>query len=99
MIASRVGGRIVQVGRLGRRTVDIDLDELARKQISLIGVTFRTRNDDDIAEVVRRAMDDLERHLEQIRPRVERTYPLGELTDALADLESDQHVGKLVVRP
>ena len=53
--AVAVLGHIVQVGRLGGRTATIDLDELARKRISLIGVTFRTRSAAERAAVVQAA--------------------------------------------
>lgn len=49
--AAAIRGRIVQVGRLGGRTAEIELDELARKRTSLIGVTFRTRSADEAAAV------------------------------------------------
>jgi NADPH:quinone reductase len=97
--AAAIGGRIVQVGRLGGRRAEIDLDELARKRIALIGVTFRTRSDEEIAEVVRRALADVGHRLGELAPRIERTYPLDDLTRAFRDLAANEHVGKLVVVP
>lgn len=95
--ACRLGGRIVQVGRLGGRTAEIDLDEVARKRVSLVGVTFRTRTEDEVEEVVRRAMADVGGRLESLRPRIERSYPIDSLATAMADLADNRHVGKLVV--
>ncbi|MGE0879848.1 MAG: zinc-binding dehydrogenase [Acidimicrobiia bacterium] len=95
--ASALKGRIVQVGRLGGKDATIDLDELARKRIELIGVTFRTRTEDEVAEIVRLAIADCGAQLEKVRPRIERTYPLSELSEAFADLAANRHVGKLVV--
>lgn len=95
--AAAIAGRIVQVGRLGGAMAEIDLEELARKRIELIGVTFRTRSEGDVAEIVDRALDQIGDHLDAIRPRIERTYPLAELPTALEDLAGDSHVGKLVV--
>lgn len=40
MRSAAIKGRIVSIGRLNKRTDQIDLDELARKRIKLIGVTF-----------------------------------------------------------
>jgi NADPH:quinone reductase len=97
--ACRIGGRIVQVGRLGGREAQIDLDELARKRVSLVGVTFRTRNNEEVADIVERAVVDVGGRLDALRPRIERAYPLADLDQALADLGSDRHVGKLVVVP
>ena len=95
--ACRVGGRIVQVGRLGGGDAGIDLDELARKRIGLIGVTFRTRTGDDVVEIIRRLLADVGDRLDELRPRIERTYPLSQVETALADLATNSHVGKIVV--
>jgi NADPH:quinone reductase-like Zn-dependent oxidoreductase len=75
IVACRVGGRIVQVGRLGGRTAEIDLDEVARKRIILIGVTFRTRAEDDVAEIVRRATTDVGDRMVVLRPRIDGPIP------------------------
>jgi NADPH:quinone reductase len=95
--AAAIRGRIVQVGRLGGREATIDLEELARKRISLIGVTFRTRSDNDVAEVVRLVVAGVGDRLGELRPRIERAYPLAELATAFDDLARNEHVGKLVV--
>jgi len=92
-----IGGRIVQVGRLGGRRAQLDLEEVARKRLELIGVTFRTRTPDEVAEIVERVVTDVGSRLDSIRPRIERTYPLDQWQAALEDLGRDTHVGKLVV--
>jgi NADPH:quinone reductase len=99
--AIAVLGRIVQVGRLGGRTATIDLDELARKRISLIGVTFRTRSAVERAAVVQAAWRDLGAAVASgiVKPVVHAEYGLGEVPAAHAALARDEHVGKLVVRP
>jgi NADPH:quinone reductase-like Zn-dependent oxidoreductase len=95
--AAAVTARLVQVGRLGGAVAEIDLEEVARKRIELVGVTFRTRSEDEVAEIVARAVGQVAGRIEAVRPRIERTYPLGDLTTALADLATNRHVGKLVV--
>ena len=95
--AAALAGRIIQVGRLGGVTAEIDLDELARKRIALIGVTFRTRTADEVAAVVARTIAGLGPGIEAIRPRIERVYPHDRVDDALQDLGKNEHVGKLVV--
>jgi NADPH:quinone reductase len=99
MAAARVTGRIVQVGRLGGRHAEIDLDELARKRLTLVGVTFRTRSRDEGAEVVRRCVGDLGDQLTRYRPRIDRVFPLAQITDARAAMLRNEHVGKIVVVP
>jgi NADPH2:quinone reductase len=99
--AVAVLGRIVQVGRLGGRTATIDLDELARKRISLIGVTFRTRSAAERVAVVQAAWRDLGAAVASgiVAPVVHAEYALDEVPVAHAALTRDEHVGKLVVRP
>jgi NADPH:quinone reductase len=97
--AARVTGRIVQVGRLGGRHAEIDLDELARKRLTLVGVTFRTRSQDESAAVVRRCVEDLGDQLARYRPRIDRAFPLQQILDARAAMLRNEHVGKIVLVP
>lgn len=99
MAAARVTGRIVQVGRLGGRHAEIDLDELARKRLTLVGVTFRTRSQAECEEVVRRCVQDLGDQLTRFRPHVDRVFALDQILDARAAMLRNEHVGKIVVVP
>jgi NADPH:quinone reductase len=99
MAAARVTGRIVQVGRLGGRHAEIDLDELARKRLTLVGVTFRTRSRAEGADVVRRCLADLGEDLRRFRPKIDRVFPLSQILDARAAMQRNEHVGKIVVVP
>jgi NADPH:quinone reductase-like Zn-dependent oxidoreductase len=96
--AAAIGGRIVQVGRLGGRKASIDLDEVARKRIALIGVTFRTRSQADKVDVVNRFLADVP-DASGLGPRVDTTFPLAEAEAAQDALARDAHVGKLVLIP
>jgi len=97
--AARITGRIVQVGRLGGRHAEIDLDELARKRLTLVGVTFRTRSAAEGAEIVRLCLEDLGDQLQRLRPRIEWAFPLDQIRDARAAMQRNEHVGKIVVVP
>lgn len=97
--AIAIRGHIVQVGRLGGRTAELDLDELARKRVSLVGVTFRTRTADDVAAVVSAASRDAGHLLPRLAPRVDRTFPLVDAEAAQAAMAQDAHVGKIVLVP
>ena len=99
--AAAILGRIVQVGRLGGRHATIDLDELARKRISLIGVTFRTRSAAERAAVVAAAWRDMADAVAAgaVAPVVHGTYPLEDVSRAHEALAQDLHVGKLVIVP
>jgi NADPH2:quinone reductase len=99
--AAALLGRVVQVGRLGGRHGTIDLDELARKRLSIIGVTFRTRTPEERTAVVRAALDDIGGALASgaLRPPVHATYPLADAVEAQDALARDEHLGKLVLVP
>lgn len=92
-------GRIVDVGRLGGRHDQIDLDLLALKRISLIGVTFRTRSIAEVQEIIRRFEADCREHLESGRLKfpIDRTFGLFEAAEAQAYMEENRHFGKIVL--
>lgn len=99
LAATTIGGRIVQVGRLGGKVGPINLDELARKRLTLVGVTFRTRDAHERAEVVRACMASVGDRLAELRPRVDSSFPLAEAAAAQDALARNEHVGKLVLVP
>lgn len=92
--------RIINVGRLGKWTGEVNLDEHSRKQIRLIGVTFRTRTADEIADVIQRAGAALLPALQAgtIAPVVDRSYPLDAAAEAQEFMRSGRHFGKLVLQ-
>lgn len=99
--AAAILGRIVQVGRLGGRQGTLDLDELARKRVSLIGVTFRTRSRAERLAVRRAAWADLAGAVAggALRAPIHARFPLEEIAAAQDALARNEHVGKLVVIP
>ncbi len=99
--AAAIGGRIVQVGRLGGRHGTIDLDELARKRIALIGVTFRTRTAQERTMVVQRAWAEMAGAVASgaVVPVVHERYALDQVSAAHVALARDLHLGKLVILP
>lgn len=99
LAATAAGGRIVQVGRLGGRSTIIDLDELARKRLTLVGVSFRTRSPSQIAALVGACASSLNGHYAALRPRIQRRYPMSEVSAAFDELERADFVGKIVVDP
>ncbi|MFI6309720.1 zinc-binding dehydrogenase [Nocardia fusca] len=89
---------MVGVGRLGGATGTLDMEELAHKRAELIGVTFRTRSDEDkfaIARALRTV--DLEANTGTLRPLIDRTYPRDRVREAQEGLAGNAHVGKIVL--
>ncbi|WP_160573741.1 zinc-binding dehydrogenase [Actinomadura physcomitrii] len=101
LAALPLGGRLVSVGRLGGRTAQLDMNELARKRLLLAGVTFRTRTREECAAIAAGAVRDLGEAVRAgtVRPAVARTFPLAAAQEA-QDLPRDARgPGKVVVIP
>jgi NADPH:quinone reductase len=95
-----LGGRLVSVGRLGGRALQLDLNELARKRLRLIGTTFRTRDLDAyraIADGAAGTLLPLIASGQVIPPAINRVFPLDQANEAI-DHALTQHLpGKVVV--
>ncbi|MGB7036380.1 MAG: zinc-binding dehydrogenase [Xanthobacteraceae bacterium] len=97
--ATKILGRIVNVGRLGGNKGEFDFDKHALKRIDYIGVTFRTRSAEEVREINRRWRADLWPALEagKLSLPIYKTYPLAEIAPALAVMRANQHFGKIVI--
>ncbi len=97
--AAALGARIVSVGRLGGDVAAVSLGEVARKRVSVVGVTFRTRTTDDVAALIAAAVPDVVPALTdgRLRVLVDRTFPLDEVAEAEAYGGRHAHLGKVVV--
>jgi NADPH2:quinone reductase len=99
MQATRVCGRIVNVGRMGGFSGEFDFDLHSLRRIRYIGVTFRTRTLDEVREIARQMKRDLWDAVSrgELRLPVSRTFPLAQAADALAFMRSNAHFGKVVL--
>lgn len=99
--ATRIGGRIVNIGRVGGERVELDLDAHSMRRITYVGTTFRTRTPEELAEVVADAEAVLGDAVKagRIRVPVSETFALGEVRTALEAMARNSHFGKLVVIP
>jgi NADPH:quinone reductase-like Zn-dependent oxidoreductase len=94
-------GRLATVGHMDRvLSATLDLEALHGKRLTVFGVSNRLRNAAQRAETVRGFMRDLGPHVEdgRLRPLIDKAFPLAELPAAIAFMESDAQVGKIVVR-
>jgi NADPH2:quinone reductase len=99
MKATRVLGRIVNIGRLGGFRGEFDFDLHALKRIRYIGATFRTRSTSEVHGIVRRMRADLWPYVEagKIAIPIHRTFPLAEAAAAQARMLANEHFGKIVL--
>ncbi len=97
--ATKILGRIVNVGRLGGMRGEFDFDKHALKRIDYIGVTFRTRTPEEVREVVRVLRADLWPAVEagKLTLPIYKTYKLADIADALDVMRANQHFGKIVI--
>jgi NADPH2:quinone reductase len=97
--ATRVLGRIVNVGRLGGATGAFDFDLHAMRRISYVGVTFRTRSVAEVREINRRMREDLWDAIEagRLRLPIDRVFPLEQAAEAQAHMNANAHFGKIVL--
>lgn len=96
-----LGARWVQVGRVGGAIAQIDLNELSRRRVALIGVTFRTRDLDAFAGVVAAAWRDLGEAVAdgRLQAPVDGVWPMQEVAAAHARMRRNEQFGKLVLVP
>ena len=99
LAAAAVLGRIVNVGRLGGFKGEFDFDTHARKRISYIGVTFRTRSVEEVREIGARMQSDLWDAVEMdlLKLPIDKTFSLDDAVAAQAHMTANQHFGKIVL--
>lgn len=99
--AAALRGRIVNVGRMGGMRAEIDFDLLALRRLSLIGVTFRTRTIDEIADIVAAASAEVlpEVVAGRLRWPIDKGFPLAQVAQAYQWMRSNSHLGKLALTP
>ena len=97
--ALAIKGRLVSVGRNAGQVGECNLDEVARKRVSIIGVTFRTRSLEESMVCGERFAADLLDAFSNgaLKPVLDRTFPFGQIADAHAYMLSDAQIGKIVV--
>lgn len=93
-------GRLAIVGYVdGVMKAEIDMDALHAKRLTVFGVSNKLRNAEQRAVSVRGFVADLLPAIAEgrIRPLIERAFPLDELPQAKALMESNRHTGKIVL--
>lgn len=94
-------GRMATVGYVdGVLKAEMDIEALHAKRLVLFGVSNKLRSAEQRAESARGFVADILPAIAdgRIRPMLDRTYAFDELPAAKAYMESNAHLGKIVVR-
>ena len=97
--ALATGGRLVVIGLQGGRRAELDLGALLAKRGTVAATTLRARPAAEKAAIVAGVREHVWPLVEsgELRPVVDRTFPLPEAAAAHAYLDSGEHVGKLLL--
>ena len=95
------GGRIVYIAFQAGGRVEIDLQKVMQKRLTITGSTLRPRSADEKARLARAIEATVWPWIAagQVRTMVDRSFPLAEAGSAHAWLEAGTHVGKVVLVP
>ncbi len=99
MRATRLEGRIVNVGRLGGERAEFNFDLHALRRIEYIGVTFRTRNVEEIRAISEKVRADLWPAVVsgKLALPIDKAFPFAQVADAFAHMAANKHLGKIVL--
>ncbi|WP_042876427.1 quinone oxidoreductase family protein [Cupriavidus necator] len=95
-----VKGRLVNLARLaGASTAEVDINLLWLNRLKLIGVTFRTRSEQERIDCIQACARDLLPFFREgkLRLPIDHTFPMDAIADAYAYIERSQHMGKIVL--
>ncbi len=95
----RVGGRLIQVGVMGKQTVELPLGLLLPKRAAIIGTVLRARPLEEKAAVARRVTAELLPLFDDgtLTPVIDSRYPLERVAEAHSYMETNANVGKILL--
>jgi NADPH:quinone reductase len=97
--ALRVGGRLIQVGVMGRQTVELPLGMLLPKRAAIIGTVLRARPLEEKVALTQRVEHELLPLFAdgRLAPVIDSRYRLDDIAEAHRYMETNANVGKIVV--
>ena len=100
MMATKVKGKIVNVGRLAGGITEFNCDLHALRRINYEGVTFRTRSIQEIRDVYSNMWNDFEKLVVsgEFSLPIEKVFDFNDVGKALEYMRENQHFGKLVLK-
>ena len=100
MQATKIKGKIVNVGRLAGGTTDFNCDLHALRRINYQGVTFRTRSVEEIRNVYLEMWKDLGDLVTtgKLTLPIEKIFDFNDVAQALSSMRDNEHFGKLILK-
>ena len=100
MLATKIKGNIVNVGRLAGGPSEFNCDIHALRRINYKGVTFRTRSLDEIRKVFKDMWKDLSNVVSNgtLSMPIEKVFDFKDVSSALAHMRDNKHFGKLILK-
>lgn len=94
------GGRLVVIGLQGGSRAELDLGALLTKRAAVHATSLRARPTEQKAEIVRAVLAGVWPAVEagEVRPVIDRVFPLEQVADAHRLLEESTHIGKIVLQ-
>ena len=96
----RTDGRLLVVGLLGGASVEVDLGEVLRRRLRILGTAMRGRSLDDKVAITRRFRDDCLTCFEsgELSPVIDSVLTFEEVREAHARMEANLNIGKIILR-
>jgi putative PIG3 family NAD(P)H quinone oxidoreductase len=93
------GGRLVVIGLMGGRKAELDLGALMAKRGTVAATALRSRPLAEKAAIISGVREEVWPLIEagRIRPVVDRVLPMSEAAEAHRLMESNQHLGKILL--
>lgn len=95
----RTGGRLIQVGVMGRQKVELPLGMLLPKRASIIGTVLRARPIEEKIALTQQVRAELLPLFDQglLAPVIDSRFALADIVEAHRHMESNANVGKILV--
>ncbi|HEU4674353.1 MAG TPA: NAD(P)H-quinone oxidoreductase [Motilibacteraceae bacterium] len=97
--ALAVNGRLVVIGLQGGRKAELDLGMLLAKRAAVLATSLRARPLEEKAAIVAAVREHVWPLLAagDVRPVVDRSYPMSEAAEAHRYIDSGEHIGKVLL--
>ncbi len=96
---TKVGGRIINVGRLNGEQSEFDFNKHAERRITYIGTTGRTRNIQEHEQVAKSAYHDLWNAISDnyLQMPIDCVFDFKDVKKALQRMAKNQHIGRIML--